>query len=93
MIKINSNRAVTRLCLSESSEVQTSGRSNQTQCCQPPATVATFLLNVLVLSGRNDAEMGPANSLHASAYYSEYNERFDETNCEKTKKLCRISDI
>ena len=26
---------------------------------------------------RNDAEMGPANSLHASAYYSEYNERFD----------------
>ena len=30
-----------------------------------------------VLPGRNDAEMGPANSLHASAYYSEYNERFD----------------
>ena len=30
-----------------------------------------------VLLGRNDAEMGPANSLHASAYYSEYNERFD----------------
>ena len=29
------------------------------------------------LRGRNDAEMGPANSLHASAYYSEYNERFD----------------
>ena len=25
-----------------------------------------------VLPGRNDAEMGPANSLHASAYYSEY---------------------
>ena len=24
-----------------------------------------------------DAEMGPANSLHAMAYYSEYNERFD----------------
>ena len=24
-----------------------------------------------------DAEMGPANSLHASAYYSEYIERFD----------------
>ena len=24
-----------------------------------------------VLPGRNDAEMGPANSLHASAYYSE----------------------
>ena len=30
-----------------------------------------------VLAGRNDAEMGPANSLHASAYYSECNERFD----------------
>ena len=29
-----------------------------------------------VLPGRNDAEMGPANSLHASAYYSEHNERF-----------------
>ena len=30
-----------------------------------------------VLPGRNDAEMDPANSLHASAYYSEYTERFD----------------
>ena len=30
-----------------------------------------------VLPGRNDAEMSPANSLHASAYYIEYNERFD----------------
>ena len=29
------------------------------------------------LPGHNDAEMGPANSFHASAYYSEYNERFD----------------
>ena len=26
---------------------------------------------------RNDAEMGPANSLHASAYYNEYDEKFD----------------
>ena len=26
---------------------------------------------------RNDTEMGPANSLHAPAYYSEYNKRFD----------------
>ena len=33
-----------------------------------------------VLPGRNDAEMGPANSLHASAYYSKYNERFDLIN-------------
>ena len=30
-----------------------------------------------VLPGRNNAEMGPANSLHASATYVEYNERFD----------------
>ena len=30
-----------------------------------------------VFPGCNDAETGPANSLHASAYYSEYNERFD----------------
>ena len=30
-----------------------------------------------VLPGRNDAEMGPANSLLTSAYYSKYNERFD----------------
>ena len=30
-----------------------------------------------VLPVSNDAEMGPANSLHASAYYSKYNERFD----------------
>ena len=30
-----------------------------------------------VLPGRNDAEMVPANSLDASAYYSEHNERFD----------------
>ena len=32
-----------------------------------------------VLPGRNDAEMGPANSLHSSTYYSEYNERYDLT--------------
>ena len=31
----------------------------------------------VVLPGRNDAEMGPANSLHASAYYCEFNKRFD----------------
>ena len=30
-----------------------------------------------MLPGRNEAEMGPANSLHVSAWYSEYNERFD----------------
>ena len=34
-------------------------------------------LEKAVLPERNDAEMGLANSLHALAYYSEYNERFD----------------
>ena len=36
-----------------------------------------FSLKEAVLPGRNDTEMAPANYLHASAYYSEYNERFD----------------
>ena len=42
-----------------------------------------------VLPGRNYAEMGPANSLHASAYYSEYNERFDLIlrNCYVSMRL------
>ena len=30
-----------------------------------------------VLPRRNDAEMGPANLLHALAQFSEYNENFD----------------
>ena len=30
-----------------------------------------------MLPGRNDAGIGPANLLHASTYYSEYNKRFD----------------
>jgi len=32
-------------------------------------------MQVVVLPWRSDAEMGTANSLHASAYYGEYNER------------------
>ena len=31
----------------------------------------------IALSGCNDAEMGPVNSLHATAYHREYEERFD----------------
>ena len=34
-------------------------------------------LNGAVLPKRNDAEMGPANSLHASAYRREYTESFN----------------
>ena len=37
------------------------------------------------LPGRSDEEMGPANSSHASAYYSEYNETFDLV---KTVVIC-----
>ena len=33
--------------------------------------------NKALLPVHNGAELGPANSLYASAYYSEYNERFD----------------
>ena len=36
----------------------------------PPGTLPEMRIR------RNDAEMGLANSLHASAWYSEYNERF-----------------
>ena len=41
------------------------------------ATAGTFSSKGAMLPGRNDAEMCPTNSLHASAYYSEYNKRFD----------------
>ena len=53
-----------------------SGQSNQTvsptarHCCDISSKGA-------VLLGRNDAEIGPANSLHASAEYFEYKEKFD----------------
>ena len=33
--------------------------------------------NRAVLPGRNDAEVGPVNLLHASAYYREHNEGFN----------------
>ena len=48
-------------------EIQISGRSNQTQCCQKLATDATFLQKEQnVACRRNDAEIGPVKSLHAS---------------------------
>ena len=40
-----------------------------------------------VLPGRKDAEMGPANSLQASAFYGEYNERFDLIFIAKMHKI------
>ena len=39
-------------------------------CCDISSEEAVF-------PGRNETRMVPAHSLHASAYYSEYNERFD----------------
>ena len=44
-----------------------------------------------MLPGRNDAEMGPANSLHASAYYSEYNERKKERKKEMKKLALMVA--
>ena len=40
-----------------------------------------------VLLGCNDAKMGPANLLQASAFYSEYNERFDLIFIAKMHKI------
>jgi len=51
------------------------GRPNLTQCGKRFATASTST-QVAVLSWRYDAEMSTANSLHASAQYGEYNERF-----------------
>ena len=70
-------RAVTRLSLERGSEVQISGQSNRKQSCQRLATSVTFSSKGAVQPERSDAEMGPANSLHASAYYSQDNERFN----------------
>ena len=42
-----------------------------------------------VLPGRNDVDMSPANSLHASAYYSESNKKFDLIFASKGRyKVC-----
>ena len=40
-----------------------------------------------VVSGCNDPEMGPANSLHALALYSEYNKKFDSRKFATKNKL------
>ena len=41
-----------------------------------------------VLPGRKEAKMGPANSLHASAYYSENNERILRAKTGKMEVNC-----
>ena len=51
------------------------GPVKSAQCRQRLATVATFLRSCVAQAlSRGD---GPRNSLHASAYYGEYNEDFD----------------
>ena len=40
-----------------------------------------------VFPGCNDAEMGPANSLHASAYYSGCNRRFNLSPGRTSEKM------
>jgi len=52
-----------------------SGPAKSTQRCKRCATASTSI-QVAVLPWRYDAEMGTANSLHASAKFGEYNERF-----------------
>ena len=63
--------AMTRLSPEREVIFQILGRSNLAQCCHR----CNISSKGAVLPGRNDAEMGPANSLHALAWYSEYHER------------------
>ena len=43
--------------------------------------LGNFFERSYVACRRNNAEMGPANSSHASVYFCEYNERFDLIDC------------
>ena len=56
----------------------------------PPLYISS---NGAVLPGRNDAKMGPANSLHASALCSEYNERFTLIHKEVVGDFIRFLQI
>jgi len=57
------------------SRIQIPGRPNLTQRSKPFATASTSI-QVAVLPWCYVAELDPANSLHASVWYSEYNDRF-----------------
>ena len=56
-----------------------------------PLPMARHHCNILskgaLLPGCNDTDMAPANLLHASAFYSEYNERFDLIFIAKMYKI------
>ena len=69
------------------SEIQISDRSNWTQCCQWLATAVHFFETSCMASRRNDAEMGPANLLHALDSYSDYNEKFNLNEAFESPRL------
>ena len=62
-----------------------------------PLPTARHHCNILskgaVLPGRNDTDMAPANLLHALAFYSKYNERFDLIFIAKMHKIPIIYTI
>ena len=75
-------RAVTRSCLKRDVRGSNLGPVKSDTVLLPTARHRCDISSKeAVLPGRNDAEMGLANSLHASAYYSEYNERLDFIYC------------
>ena len=75
--KLHPGQEITRSLLEQMSEVQILGRSNRTQCCQRLVTAAAFLRKELCCLGAMTRRWAPANSLHTSTDYSQYNERFD----------------
>ena len=71
MYKSASNQPVGRAvtCLSGVGGLRFKSRASQIG----HSVASDISLERAVLPGRNDVEMGPANSLHASAYYNKYN--------------------
>ena len=71
------DRAVTRSSLER--DLRFKSRAGQIETVLPTVLHRCDISSKrAVLSGRYDAEMNPANSLHALAHYSEYKKRFDE---------------
>jgi len=66
---------VFRECTNNIYSIQIPDRPNLTQRCVQFATASTST-QIALLPWRYDVEMGTANSLHASAYYVKYIERF-----------------
>ena len=62
------------------SEVQISGRSNRTQCCQRLATAATFLRKELCCPGATTRRWAPQTRYTLRRTTASINERFDFDN-------------